>query len=192
MPGDLVLQALQHVWRTLRPLNIPMAVIGGLALAAWKHVRATKDIDLLLSVDVASLDPLLRRLRAAGIRPKRIPPIVTLDQWELIQLNYEPPEAMMELQIDLLLGKSDYHRTALSRRIMTTLPGVDGEIAILACEDLILHKLLANRMIDRADAVALLQLNRDSLDIGYLNHWAEVLGLRSELDEVGQEALPRK
>ena len=27
-------------------------------------------------------------------------------------------------------------------------------------------------MIDRADAVALLQMNRDVLDVDYLDHWA--------------------
>jgi len=192
LPGEMVLQTLQHVWRTLKPLNIPMAVIGGLALAAWKHVRATKDIDLLLIVDAENLDPMLRRLQAAGVGPKRNPPAVALDQWELIQLTYEPPEAMMELQIDLLLGKSEYHRVALSRRITTTLPGVEDEIAILACEDLVLHKLLASRMIDRADAVALLQANRDSLDLNYLNHWADALGLRSELDDAWRQAVPRE
>jgi hypothetical protein len=26
MPGELVLQALRHVWRTLEPLNVPAAV----------------------------------------------------------------------------------------------------------------------------------------------------------------------
>ena len=69
MPGELVLQTLQHVWRTLKPLDVPMAVIGGLALAAWKHVRATKDIDLLLSMDAENLDPLLQRLRRRGYAP---------------------------------------------------------------------------------------------------------------------------
>ena len=183
MPGELVLQTLQHVWRTLKPLDVPMAVIGGLALAAWKHVRATKDIDLLLSVNAEDLDSLLQRLRTAGMRPKRSPPLIDLHQWELLQLVYEPPESMMELQIDLLLGRSEYHRQALSRRIATALPGIDDEIAVLACEDLILHKLLAGRMIDRADAVALLQMNRDVLDVDYLDHWADSLGVRSELDE---------
>ena len=184
MPGELVLQTLQHVWRTLKPLDVPMAVIGGLALAAWKHVRATKDIDLLLTIRGENLDPLLQRLRAAGFRPKRSPAAIDLDQWQLIQLTYEPPESLMEMQVDLLLGQSEYHRTALSRCITTTLPGIDDEIAVLACEDLILHKLLAGRMIDRADAVALLQINRDGLDIDYLDHWADSLGIRAGLEEV--------
>jgi hypothetical protein len=43
----LLLRALKHVWVALQPLNLPMAVMGGIAVAAWKHVRATQDVDLL-------------------------------------------------------------------------------------------------------------------------------------------------
>ena len=173
MPGELVLQTLRHVWQTLKPLNVPMAVIGGLALAAWKHIRATKDIDLLLGIGADELDPVLRQLQAAGMRPKHSPPLTILGRLELVQLLYEPPEALMDLQVDLLLANSEYHREALSRRIPTTLPGLEAEIAVLACEDLILHKLLAGRLIDRADAVALLRLNRETLDFDYINRWAD-------------------
>jgi len=190
MPGDTVLQTLRHVWQTLKPMNVPVAVVGGLALAAWKHVRATQDIDLLLGVDAADIEPILQHLLAAGLRPKRSPPAIVLGGLELVQLLYEPPEAFMDLQVDLLLGNSEYHRNALSRRIPTKLPGLDIEIAVLACEDLVLLKLLAGRLIDRADAVALLHANRNAIDLNYLNHWADRLNLREAFDEVQKEAFP--
>ena len=190
MPGELVLQALRHVWRTLEPLNVPMAVIGGIALAAWKHVRATRDIDLLLGIGRENLDPVLQRLAAAGLRPKRTPPVTALGHLELVQLLYEPPNALMNLQVDLLLANSEYHREALTRRVPTTLPGLDVEIAVLACEDLVLHKLLAGRTIDLADAVALLRANRDTLDLNYLSRWAGKLAVETELAGVQKEAFP--
>ena len=40
MLADEVLLALKHVWVTLESLNLPMAVMGGIALSAWKHPRA--------------------------------------------------------------------------------------------------------------------------------------------------------
>jgi hypothetical protein len=188
MPSEIVIPALQYVWQALRPMNVPMAVVGGLALAVWKHVRATKDIDLLLGIGAHDLQPVLERLLAAGLRLKRDPPAIALGHLQLVQLLYEPPEALMDLQIDLLFANSEYHRKALSRRISTKLPELDVEIAVLTCEDLVLHKLLANRIIDRADAVALLHANRKSLDLDYLNHWADSLRLRPKLDEAWQEA----
>jgi len=190
MPAEAVLRALRHVWLTLKPLDIPVAAMGGIALAAWKHVRATRDIDLL--VEIGKNDPkhLLEQLRAAAICPKRDPPVTTLDRLEVMQLLYEPPEGFMEVQIDVLLAGSEYHHEALQRRISTHLPDLDIAIAVLTCEDLILHKLLAGRIIDRADAAALLRANRESLDLGYLLRWTRNLKLAAELTEVWNEAFP--
>ena len=192
MPGELVLQALRHVWLSLRSLNVPAAVIGGMALAAWKHVRATKDVDLLVGIDPENLDSVLRGLSAAGMRAKRTPPVTSLGQLKIVQLLYEPPEAMMDLQVDLLLADSAYHRLALERSVPTILPELDLEVSVLACEDLILHKLLAGRMIDLADAVALLRANRDGLDLDYLNRWASSLKVSGDLARVWKEAFPEQ
>ena len=39
------------------------------------------------------------------------------------------------------------------------LSGLDVTLDVLACEDLLLHKLLAGRVIDRVDAAALIRAN---------------------------------
>ena len=158
-----------------------MAVIGGLALAAWKHIRATQDVDLLLAVRRGGVDSILEKLRDAGLRAKRKPPVTHLGQLDVVQLLYEPPEAFVEMQVDLLLADSEYHLTALARRCSVKLPTCDLDIAVLACEDMVLHKLLAGRMIDLADAAALLRLNRESLDNEYLIQWARNLGVAEDL-----------
>jgi hypothetical protein len=190
MPGEAVLRALRHVWLTLEPLGVPMALAGGLALALWKHVRATRDVDLLVSIDDEHLDQVLQSLRTAGICPKRSPAVVTLGNLEVIQLLYEPPETFVDLQIDLLLAKSEYPWESLRRRVSIELAGLDITIAVLACEDLILHKLLAGRLIDRIDAVALVRANRQTIDLRYLGKWASRLTLSQDLAEVWREALP--
>ena len=190
MPADAVVRALRHVWLSLKPLDVPVAVMGGIALAAWKYIRATQDVDLLLGIEQHDPNQLLQTLRAAGIRAKRDPPVTTLGQLEMIQLVYEPPETYVDLQIDLFLAKSRYHDEALRRRVPMQLENLDVEIAVLACEDLILHKLLAGRIIDRADAAALLRANRAALDIGYLLRWVGHLELKTEFTETWGEAFP--
>jgi hypothetical protein len=190
MPADTVLRALRHVWLTLEPLQLPMAVMGGIALATWKSVRATRDVDLLLGIRQHDPGELLAKLRAAEIRPKREPPITTLGQLSVIQLLYEPPETFVDLQIDLFLARSGYHLQALERRVFAQLPDLDVEVAVLACEDLILHKLLAGRIIDRADAAALLRANRESLDLDYVARWTHALKLTEEFTEAWKDALP--
>jgi hypothetical protein len=190
MPGEVVLKALRHVWLTLESLKVPAAVMGGIGLAAWKHVRATRDIDLLVSIRGHELATILRQLRAAEIRPKRDRPSTSLGQFDVIQLLYEPPDTFVDVQIDVLTSESEYHGKALERRVGMRLPDLDVQIAVLTCEDLILHKLLAGRIIDRADAAALLRANRESLDLRYLLRWVAHLDLTSQFDEIWNEALP--
>jgi hypothetical protein len=190
MPAEAVLRALRHVWLTLEPLGMPMAVVGGIALATWRHVRATRDVDLLLGVGEHDPNAALDRLRAADVRPKGDPAVRTIGQLDVVQLSYEPPDVFVDLKIDLLLAKSGYHLEALDRRVLTRLPELDVEIAVLACEDMILHKLLAGRIIDRADAAGLLRANRSSLDLDYLTHWIGTLSLTRQFDEIWDEALP--
>jgi hypothetical protein len=64
------------------------------------------------------------------------------------------------------------------------------ETAVVSCEDLILLKLSAGRLIDRADAVDLLRANHESLDVDYLMRWNRQLDLLHEFGDVWAEALP--
>jgi len=190
MAGEVILKALRHVWLTLESLKVPAAVMGGIGLAAWKYVRATRDIDLLVNIHGHDLATILRQLQAAEIRPKSDRPTTSLGKLDVIQLLYQPPDAFVDVQIDVFTSESEYHGKALERRVQMRLSDLDVQIAVLTCEDLILHKLLAGRIIDRADTAALLRANRESLDLRYLLHWVAHLDLATQFAEVWSEALP--
>ena len=49
--GQLVLSALKHIWATLAALKVEAALLGGIAVAAWNHIRNTRDVDLLVGVE---------------------------------------------------------------------------------------------------------------------------------------------
>jgi glyoxylase-like metal-dependent hydrolase (beta-lactamase superfamily II) len=66
MAGSVVLAALGHVWTTLEPTGFPRALMGGLALASWKHVRSTHDVAFLIDPGPAGVEALLEMLRQAG------------------------------------------------------------------------------------------------------------------------------
>ena len=70
------------------------------------------------------------------------------------------------------------------------LSGMPEAVSILSCEDLILFKLMAGRIIDRADCAYLLRFNRPSIDLAYLRQWTARLALEPELAEVWTEAFP--
>ena len=190
MPAEVVLATLRHLWRTLRRLDISCALLGGLAMAVWKHPRFTKDVDLLVALGNTKTDDLLRNLIDAGFRAKRAGPLVKIDETEFLQLSYEPEDSFVEVQIDLLLVRTRYQQEAIGRRTPVDSAELGFEIDVLACEDLIVHKLLAGRMIDLADSQALLRENRSSLDVEYLVRWIDKLGLRAEFEKAWEEAIP--
>ncbi len=94
----------------------------------------------------------------------------------------------MSVAVDLLLVHTDYHREALMRRLKVQLPELSRPVYVLACEDLILHKLSAGRIIDLADVAVLLRANRDTLDLPYLTRWAMELEVTADLVRVWKEA----
>ena len=163
---------------------------GRYALAAWQHIRATRDVDLLIGIDPQDLDRTLALLKPAGFRANRQPPILSVGTLRMVQLTYEAPESLLPLKVDLMLAESEHHRQALARRISGRLPDLGFDVDVLTCEDLILLKLHAGRAIDLADCVELLHGNRATIDFGYLGVWLEKLGLRASFEEVWERAFP--
>jgi hypothetical protein len=190
MASETVRALLSHVWYALDPLGYPCALMGGAALAVWSHPRSTRDVDLLIGVSSANCNEIVAQLRASGCRPKVQPPLQSIGQLHLAQFLYTPPGEFYDAQFDLWFAESDLQKSAIARRVRRELPGVEQPIDVINCDDLILFKLLAGRIIDRADAATLLRENRDAIDFGYLNDWLERLDLTREFAEIWQETYP--
>lgn len=190
MVAEFLLQSLRHVWETLQQARVPAAIMGGVALSAWQHLRMTRDLDLLVDIKATDRDTVIKRLREAGFQVKNDPPVLRLGEIEIVQLLFEPPDSFLQIRIDLFLARSDFHRQALSRRVPFRFPENDFEVHVIACDDLIILKLIAGRIIDRADAAYLLRANRNGLDLHYLVEWCQRLRLEKDLNEVWEEAFP--
>jgi hypothetical protein len=82
--------------------------------------------------------------------------------------------------VDVFLSGSEYQCTAFARRRRhdTDL----GPLWLISAEDLLLHKLIANRARDRADIADLL-LVAGPLDETYVREWAARLGVLDRLEE---------
>ena len=91
--------------------------------------------------------------------------------WRAVGIRRE-----QEIIIDLLLADSTFLRTALGRRQAVTF-GV-SVVPILTLEDLILLKMLAGRLQDRADLEKIgLRKGELQVDWDYDAEWKEKLGL---------------
>jgi hypothetical protein len=81
-----------------------------------------------------------------------------------------------------------------TKLVLTALKHVWATLEPIGCpcafEDILTLKMNAGRLIDRADAAALLRLNRATLDLPYLLGWVSRLNLHSEWAGIWAEAFP--
>ena len=179
-------------WRTYLVVRLPVATeaapTSGCARAVgssngrnrWHRTGgmephpATRDVDILIAVDRSAVDPILDVLRSHGCRSKKSTPIIAVGEHHFVQLLYTPPGEFYDVQFDLLLAESELQHSAMAPH----------------CDDLILFKLLACRLIDRADAAMLLRENRDAIDFSYLLSWVARLDLSMQFAEIWEEAYP--
>ncbi|MFO0810596.1 MAG: hypothetical protein U0746_18365 [Gemmataceae bacterium] len=190
MPTELV-KALLHTRAILDELGIPNALMGGLAVAAWDHIRATDDVDMLVAVAEADWPSLVTSFEQRdGFRRKLFEPILDFDGERVLQLMYQPPGKFFDFQVDLFLAESEFHRAALARRTPFTLPDGSATVPILTREDLILFKLIAARIIDRRDVVSIVSTDRTAIDFAYLKSWLSRLGVSNVWQECWSNAFP--
>jgi hypothetical protein len=110
-----------------------------------------------------------------------------------VRAAYQPPhqfnaiDTRSALKVDFWLPKLEpFDREMLRRRVQVTLFGETAWIA--TAEDVILHKLLWNRISpsDRqlGDAAGVVAVQADALDKNYLRQWSHELKLASELERL--------
>jgi hypothetical protein len=105
---------------------------------------------------------------------------------------YQPKDALLPFQFDVLLADVEFQRESLTRAAERRLPGSDRTIRVVRPDDLIVIKLLAGRIIDRADAAMLLRENRDEIDFQRLQKAVRSLGLTPDYDAVWRDAFPEE
>jgi len=160
-------------------LNVPYAVMGGIAATAWGMPHFTHDVDLALGVGAADAGPLLRALDAAGY----LVPDEFLRGWtdrlagtRKVVVRKFIGEHVWD--VDLFLQESEFLGSVIARRRIVDL---DGRMTpLVSPEDLVLFKLVAGRPKDQGHLDDLL-LVVGPLDDAYLVSWAEKLGVRDRL-----------
>lgn len=164
-----------EVIATLTNVGARFALIGGLALAPHKVVRATQDIDLLIDADKAEdIDRALARL---GYR--------CLHRSEDAG-NY----ARGDERVDFLYARRPMALKLLAgaQLLETTL----GRVPVISAEGLLAFKLqgLANdprRTQDLEDIRSLIRANRATLDVAEVREYFRLFNRESLLEELLRE-----
>ena len=175
MPTSRLGTQIAQAVAALNAIGVRFALIGGLALASHKVVRATQDVDLL--VDVEKADVIDAELARLGYRCLHR----TSDA-----ANY----ARGDERIDFLYASRPIARRLLgsAAQLTTTL----GELRVVSAEGLIGFKLqgLTNdpeRTRDLEDIRALLRANKRTLDMDEVRGYFRLFDRESLLDELIRE-----
>lgn len=190
MASEGVLGTLRAGWAALASVEVPKALIGGLALTAWNHARYTRDADVLVAISANDIDRLVAALVARGFHPRHEPPLRVFDDQGIVQFTFQPADSLMPFQFDVLLAGTDFHRAALARAVERSLPGGGDPLMVVRPDDLIVIKLLAGRIIDQADAAMVLRENRDAIDFDRLHQEVKAHGLKQEYRSIWIDAYP--
>jgi hypothetical protein len=159
-------------------LQLRFAVGGALANNYWGIVRATEDVDCLISLPALKYQIFADELNAIGC---------TLRDSAGHDEQVTVPR-LLEQARDRKLIKCDYHLADEGVRVELFVPAVplqdeilrravpirvrNREIPVTTAEDLILLKLIFHRVKDLLDVRGILWVQRGRLDLEYMRHWS--------------------
>jgi hypothetical protein len=166
---------LEEAIATLDGMGARFALIGGLALAPHKVVRATQDVDLLIDADVA--DVVDRALTGIGYK-----------------CLHRSADAANYLRGDQRLDFLYAHRP-VARQLLQAAPQLNtpfGTLHVVSAEGLIAFKLQGwvndpRRGQDLQDIRALIRANRNTLNLTDVREYFRLFNQESLLEEILSE-----
>jgi hypothetical protein len=175
-------RVLSHVERR----DLGYMIMGGFAVRALGIPRPTYDADLTIEATDADLNGLFNDLERDGfIIPDEFRKGFRDTLHGMSKVKVQKFEYRHVWDIDLFLVTTEYQRAAFARRRKERFLGADRWF--ITSEDLVLHKLLANRRKDLVDVDEILRIHR-SVDLEYLHSWAARLGVAERLADALHEA----
>jgi hypothetical protein len=183
---ELLVDCLRRLNRT----GVVYYLTGSMASNYWGIPRTTHDLDFVVRFGATAVPLILQEfngdfyIEEAAVRAAHEPP----HQFNAI-------DTRSALKVDFwLAGSGPFDQEMLRRRVQTTLFGEPAWIS--TAEDVILHKLLWNRISpsDRqlGDAAGVIAVQAAALDKDYLRRWADELHLSDELKRLLTEQIKPK
>jgi hypothetical protein len=153
-------------------------IVGGQAVLLYGRPRLTRDIDITLGVDTdqfAVMHALCRDLDLA---------VLVEDAEPFAQSTKVLPteDPVSRIRVDFIFSFTPYETQALQRT--QTVLMEDYPIRFAACEDVIVHKMLAGRPVDEDDVRHMLAKNRHALDYEYVRNWLSEFGTIPEHGDI--------
>lgn len=181
-------ELLRRVIQALETANIDYMVTGSLMSSLQGEPRSTHDIDLLISIERASVDDLLRGLSSPEFyldRESILEAIATKSMFNLIDVHEGD-------KVDFwILTEEPFDKSRFARKYSEEVMGIRMKVS--SPEDTILAKLRWAKLSGGSekhftDALRVYEVQFPNLDIQYLNSWSEQLQIRDLWERLQEEA----
>ncbi len=168
---------------------IPYYVGGGVASSAHGEPRATRDLDVVIQIEVDQIDRFIETLLIYGFYvPEGA--LEDLKQGRNRVLNITNMETSANADLFVMDG-SPFAQSQMSRRVLLSVDDAQ-QFWICTPEDTILQKLLWRRTNASEqqwrDILGMLKLQGDILDFEYLWYWAEILAIQEDFTRACHES----
>lgn len=178
-----------EIHQLLESVNISYYVSGGVASSIYGEPRSTRDLDLVIEIQLEQIDLLVRTLSAAGFYcPEGA--VEDIKQGREKMLNITHTETITNADL-YVMDDSFFAASQMSRRKFLDAEGIPN-FWIISQEDLVLQKLRWGRGKKSEkqwrDVLGILKAQVDNLDYGYLTEWAENLSIFDYLSDALTEA----
>jgi predicted nucleotidyltransferase len=180
--SNVVLEALLEAIRIIEGESLDYCLFGGLAIQAYKRIRSTLDVDLLIAIDEEQKRGFIARLQKKGFKFDEKKGIIRISNFEIIRCVYTEKKHLIEVFVDFVAVTTDFQKQVLGRKQRLNI--FASQVNIATCEDLILLKVLSGRPLDLSDVDVLVAENKKSLDKDYLKESAKKLGIERRISYI--------
>jgi hypothetical protein len=159
--------------------GVPFMLTGSFALAYYAMPRMTRDLDIVVALEVSQVDALVEAFTADFYIDAEAARAAAISERMFNLMHLESG-----VKVDFIVRKSsEYRHVEFSRRQPVAIAGV--RTWIVSCEDLIISKLVwaseSNSELQRRDIAQLLS---GTVDLDYVRKWAAQLGVAALLNEL--------
>jgi hypothetical protein len=175
---------LKLILDALKAAKVEYLIGGAIAEWAWGEPRATQDLDIVINLPVKAVGRFSKELEN---RDMLVPADIILDALREdradIPLNAIHMYSGLKADLYLMRDGDELRKSAFQRRLLVDYGPPIGEVYVHSPEDLILYKLmylgLSGQPKHARDIAAILKAKKDQLDYGYIDGWADRLGLNA-------------
>jgi hypothetical protein len=174
----------------LESLGIPYLIGGSVASGIWGEMRYTQDIDLVADIKESQIELLLNAF-SPRFYISEIAILEAIKSGNCFNLI----DNQTGWKIDIfILTQDPFKQSRFQRRQQISVDEMGRTLNFSSAEDTILQKLIWYRLTQQQstqqwrDILGILKLQQLALDFAYLQEWAKILQLSTELEQAFRES----